>query len=191
MIRHETGPSTCRGTGRLSGSAPICKCRCIYVCIYIYVYLSISLSLALSLSLSLPLSLSLYIYIYIHISAPPAGASARPGPPRAPEHYPRDTDPEIRGKKATGDNVFNVCLLFSKRNGLWVWVSFTVLSTFAARSASSGVGSRRSSRKSAWRCGVARSYIKYIILTRSILYNIINIIFIQCYISSCIILYIT
>ena len=30
-------------------------------------------------------------------------------------------------KEATGDNVFHVCLLFSKRNGLWVWVSFIVL----------------------------------------------------------------
>ena len=34
-----------------------------------------------------------------------------------------DPDPEIR-KEATGDSALGICCLLSKRNGLWVWVSF-------------------------------------------------------------------
>ena len=45
------------------------------------------------------------------------------------EHYPRDPDPEIRQTKATGGRcVSQICVLF-KRCGIWVWVSFIVLSS--------------------------------------------------------------
>ena len=50
----------------------------------------------------------------------------RSAPPECHERYPRDPDPEIGGKKAAGD-IFHVCVSSSKRNGLWVWVSFLVL----------------------------------------------------------------
>ena len=39
-------------------------------------------------------------------------------------HYPRDPDPEIRKKEATGDKVFHISCLFSKESGLWVWGLF-------------------------------------------------------------------
>ena len=43
------------------------------------------------------------------------------------EHYPRDPDPEIGRKEATGDKAAKVCIRVSKRDGLWVWASFVVL----------------------------------------------------------------
>ena len=59
-------------------------------------------------------------------SASPPSASAAPG---RQEHHPRDPDPEVgRRDRLLGDK--GVChMLFSKRNGLWAWVSFIVLAT--------------------------------------------------------------
>ena len=42
------------------------------------------------------------------------------------EHYPRDPDPEIRQKEATGDNLFHICCWYSNIICLWVWNSFIV-----------------------------------------------------------------
>ena len=41
--------------------------------------------------------------------------------------------PRDQTNKTTGDNVFIIYFSFSKRNGLWVWVSFTVLMSLNRR----------------------------------------------------------
>ena len=39
----------------------------------------------------------------------------------------QETQTQRSEKQTTGDNAFHICLFFSKRSGLWVWVSFIVL----------------------------------------------------------------
>ena len=93
----------------------ICMCICTYI--YIYIHMCICVHI--------------YIYICTYRSRLRAAAARAPrdGWLLRPqnEHYPRDQNPEVRKQETTGDNVFRICLLCSKRKGLWVWVFFVVL----------------------------------------------------------------
>ena len=96
---------------------------------YIHAYLYISIYLSLSLYIYIErerdmFSLSLYIYIYLHmcvyiyIYREREIPRREPPPPLRelfevrPEHYPRDPDPEIRTREATGDNAFHTCFVY-------------------------------------------------------------------------------
>ena len=124
-----------------------CHLKClsgirIYIYIYIYVYIS------LYIYIYRYRYLYLYLYLYLRFlgpseprtteaSCPVSCPAARPGAESFMlriENYQRDPDPEMITKQATGDNVFHVCCLLSKRNSLWVWVSFIVFTHQSSRS---------------------------------------------------------
>ena len=98
----------------------------IYVCMYIYIYIYVCISL--------------YIYIYIYIYTcihticfthlvhflKEIRTKKLPGTMCEPE----ETACKIHNNNittTTTTNHIHTCFVFSERNGLWVWVSFTVL----------------------------------------------------------------